>query len=90
MNSIDILGVIAAILSTFAAAPQLLKILSKSDSTKNLSLLTQLIHLVAAVLWAIYGFYINSYILCIECIFVSILYLLIIVVIIRDYFTTTP
>ena len=34
MNSIDILGVIAAILSTFAAAPQLLKILSKSDLQK--------------------------------------------------------
>lgn len=90
MNNIDILGIIAAILSTFAATPQLVQILSKSDSTKDLSMLTQLIHFVAAVLWAIYGFYINSYILCVECIFVSILYLLIISAIIRDSFTTTP
>ena len=89
MNSIDIVGVTAAILSTFAAAPQLVKILSKSNSTKDLSMLTQVIHFIAAVLWAFYGFYIDSYILCIECIFVSILYLLIILAMIRDYYFTT-
>jgi len=78
------LGVVAAILSSVAAAPQLCKVMAP-NSTKDLSFWTILIHFIAAILWAVYGFLIESFILFIECILVALLYVLILLAMFRDW-----
>jgi len=78
------LGLAAAILSSVAAAPQLYKVMTP-NSTKDLSFWTILIHFIAAILWAVYGFLIQSIILFIECILVALLYVLILLAMFRDW-----
>ena len=81
----SVFGVVAAFLSTTAAIPQLVKV-RKRHTTKDLSWGTMLLHLFSAVLWAIYGFMISSTILFIECVIVSVIYVLIWSAMLRDYF----
>jgi MtN3 and saliva related transmembrane protein len=57
--SIEIIGFIAAILTTSAFIPQVYKT-RKTKSVENLSLSMYLVMLTGVVLWLIYGFYINS------------------------------
>lgn len=78
------LGLVAAILSSVAAAPQLYKVMTP-NTTQDLSFWTILIHFIAAILWAVYGFLIESFILFIECILVALLYVLILLAMFRDW-----
>lgn len=59
MKNIEILGLIAATLSTSAFVPQVYKAW-KEKSTKDISLTMYSILFVGLVLWLIYGININS------------------------------
>ncbi|MCX7737728.1 MAG: SemiSWEET transporter [Candidatus Kapabacteria bacterium] len=54
MESITILGLIAATLTTFAFLPQMLKAIINRH-TKDISLLTYIIFVIGIILWFIYG-----------------------------------
>ncbi|MDU8884945.1 SemiSWEET transporter [Yeosuana sp. MJ-SS3] len=58
--SIEIIGFIAAILTTSAFIPQVYKT-RKTRSVENLSLSMYLVMLTGVILWLIYGIYIESY-----------------------------
>ena len=57
--SIEIIGFIAAILTTSAFIPQVYKT-RKTKSVENLSLSMYLVMLTGVILWLVYGFYIKS------------------------------
>lgn len=59
MEKIEILGIIAAILTTSAFVPQVYKVWTEK-STKDISLSMYLIFLLGLILWLIYGMYQNS------------------------------
>ncbi|WP_281541472.1 SemiSWEET family sugar transporter [Maribacter aestuarii] len=59
MTYIDILGIVAAILTTAAYVPQVYKTW-KQKSTKDISLFMYLVLLTGVLLWSVYGFYIES------------------------------
>jgi MtN3 and saliva related transmembrane protein len=56
IDNIEIIGLIAAFLTTFAFIPQVYKVI-KTKSTDGLSLTTYLIFIVGVSLWFAYGFY---------------------------------
>ncbi len=60
MDYIEILGLIAATLTTAAFVPQVYKTWQQK-STKDLSLTMYLVMFVGVVLWGIYGFLIDSF-----------------------------
>ena len=57
--NVEIIGFIAAILTTASFVPQVIKTW-KSKSTENLSLIMYLAMFIGIVLWFIYGYNINS------------------------------
>ena len=57
--NIEIIGLIAAVLTTASFVPQVLKTW-KSKSAENLSLTMYLAMFIGIVLWFIYGYNINS------------------------------
>jgi MtN3 and saliva related transmembrane protein len=59
MKSIDLVGYIAATLTTAAFLPQVLKIW-QTKSTKDLALPTLLSFIVGISMWLIYGLLVNS------------------------------
>ena len=59
MKNIEIIGLIAAVLTTSAFAPQVYKVW-KSKSTRDISLTMYLGFFVGLLLWLYYGFQINS------------------------------
>lgn len=59
MNYIEILGLLAAVITTSGFVPQVYKI-SKEKSTKDISLVMYLIMSLGLSLWLIYGFSIKS------------------------------
>ena len=59
MPSIEIIGLIAAVLTTSAFAPQVYKVW-KSKSTRDISLTMYLGFFVGLLLWLYYGFQIDS------------------------------
>ncbi|WP_343488090.1 SemiSWEET transporter [Allomuricauda sp. d1] len=59
MPTIEILGLIAAALTTSAFVPQVYKAW-KYKSTKDISLVMYLVFLIGIILWFIYGIAINS------------------------------
>ncbi|GMN06895.1 hypothetical protein MTsPCn5_22840 [Croceitalea sp. MTPC5] len=59
MEKIEILGLIAAALTTSAFVPQVYKAW-RHKSTKDISLTMYLVFLIGIVLWLIYGIAINS------------------------------
>jgi len=59
MPTIEIIGLIAAVLTTSAFAPQVYKVW-KSKSTKDISLTMYLGFFVGVMLWLYYGIEINS------------------------------
>ncbi|WP_321311606.1 SemiSWEET transporter [Halarcobacter sp.] len=56
----EILGFIAAILTTTAFIPQVIKVY-KTNHTSDLSLLTFLMFTIGVFCWIIYGLILNSY-----------------------------
>ena len=76
-------GVLAAVCTTFAAAPQLFDLIKKKQ-TANLSLATQTLNFLGGALWMTYGFLQNDPILYVECAIVTIIYLCIVAIILRD------
>ena len=59
INKFEIIGLIAATLTTAAFVPQVSKAW-KTKSTKSLSLPMYLIFFVGIMLWLVYGFHLNS------------------------------
>ncbi|SFS64300.1 SemiSWEET family sugar transporter [Lutibacter maritimus] len=59
INKFEIIGLIAATLTTAAFVPQVYKAW-KTKSTKSLSLPMYLIFFVGIMLWLVYGFHLNS------------------------------
>jgi len=59
MESIEILGLIAAVFTTSSFFPQVYKAW-KEKSTKDISLTMYIAFFIGIVLWLIYGYYINS------------------------------
>ena len=59
MNYVEILGLIAAVLTTGAFVPQVYKTW-KEKSTKDISLTMYLVLLTGVLLWVVYGFYLES------------------------------
>ena len=57
--NIEIIGMFAAILTTLAFVPQVLKVI-KLKKTEDLSLSTYIIFTVGVGLWLVYGFLKNS------------------------------
>ena len=57
--TIEIIGMFAAILTTLAFVPQVLKVI-KLKKTEDLSLSTYIIFTVGVGLWLVYGFLKNS------------------------------
>lgn len=80
-------GVMAAVCTTIAAAPQLVYLV-KRKQTANLSLATQTLNFLGGALWMTYGFLQNDPILYIECAIVTVIYLCIVLIIVRDRCST--
>lgn len=59
IDSFEIIGLIAAVLTTSAFVPQVYKVW-KSKSTESLSLTMYLAFFVGIVLWLVYGIHLNS------------------------------
>ncbi len=59
MENIEILGLVAATLTTAAFVPQVYKTW-KNKSVKDISLSMYTVLLLGLLLWIVYGFYINS------------------------------
>lgn len=56
MEIIEVVGLIAAVLTTGAFVPQVLKVL-KAKSTKDISLSMYLVMFTGVILWLVYGLY---------------------------------
>ncbi|RWI50530.1 MAG: hypothetical protein EOR16_30185 [Mesorhizobium sp.] len=59
-NGIELLGTLAAVLTTFASLPQVLKIL-RDRQTRDISLLANGTLALGILLWAVYGLGIGSF-----------------------------
>lgn len=77
INTFEIIGFIAAILTTTAFIPQVYKAW-KTKSTASLSLPMYLVFFTGIVLWLVYGFYLKSLAMIISNIVTGILALLLI------------
>ena len=60
MDTIQIIGLLAAVLTTAANIPQTYKII-KTRSTKDISVVTYSMLMIGFVLWVVYGFSRNDY-----------------------------
>jgi len=60
MESVEILGLVAATFTTGAFVPQVYKTW-KEKSTKDISLTMYAILFIGALLWAVYGYSLNSF-----------------------------
>jgi len=60
-----IIGIAAAILTTFGFVPQIIKIY-KTKSVKDVSIITLCQFSIGITLWALYGMYIRDYIIVIS------------------------
>ncbi|MBU86533.1 MAG: hypothetical protein CMC53_00400 [Flavobacteriaceae bacterium] len=59
MNNIELIGLTAAILTTIAFVPQVIKVI-RSKKTNNLSLTTYVIFTFGVGLWLVYGLFKKS------------------------------
>ena len=78
IDSFEIIGLIAAVLTTSAYVPQVYKTW-KTKSAGNISLTMYLVMFVGIILWLIYGIHLNSLAMILANIFTTILTLIIIV-----------
>lgn len=83
MDYVSILGFTGSFLSLIANIPQVLNV-RKSNSTKDIHSLTVIIHIISAIIWSLYGFFLNLYILGVESGIVAFLNVLILLAILRD------
>ncbi len=60
MNTLTIIGYIAAVCTTFSFLPQAIKVI-KTKNTKDLSLATYSIFTLGVFLWFIYGIILNDF-----------------------------
>ncbi|MBP8792782.1 MAG: SemiSWEET transporter [Lutibacter sp.] len=82
IDKFEIIGLIAAVLTTSSFVPQVYKAW-KSKSTESLSLPMYIIFFVGVMLWLVYGFYLNSFSMIIANIVTGLLALLLIVLKLR-------
>ena len=59
INNIELIGLTAAILTTIAFVPQVIKVI-RSKKTNNLSLTTYVIFTIGVGLWLVYGLFKKS------------------------------
>jgi len=59
IDTVEILGLVAAVLTTSAFLPQVYKTW-KTKSAKNLSFTMYLVFFAGVMLWLVYGFFIDS------------------------------
>ena len=59
MKYFEIIGFLAAILTTVAFFPQVIKVY-KTQNTKSISLSMYIVFSIGILLWLVYGFYLNS------------------------------
>jgi MtN3 and saliva related transmembrane protein len=60
IDKFEIIGLIAAVLTTSAFIPQVYKVV-KTKSTNSLSLTMYLVFFIGIMLWLVYGFHLNSF-----------------------------
>ena len=89
MDYISILALIGSLLALVANIPQVYKV-RKSNSTNDLHYMTVILHILSGVVWSMYGFLLNQYILGVEAGAVSFLNILIFLAIIRDKYFCYP
>lgn len=78
IDSYEIIGLVAAVLTTSAFVPQVVKAW-KSKNTESLSLPMYLIFFVGIMLWLIYGLHLNSLAMILSNIITGILALILII-----------
>jgi len=78
INIYEIIGLIAAVLTTSSFIPQVYKAW-KSKNTKSLSLSMYLAFFVGVILWLVYAFHINSFSMIVANIVTAFLALLLII-----------
>lgn len=59
MKYFEIIGFLAAILTTVAFFPQVIKVY-KTQNTQSISLSMYIVFSIGILLWLVYGFYLNS------------------------------
>ena len=59
MKYFEIIGFLAAILTTVAIFPQVIKVY-KTQNTQSISLSMYIVFSMGILLWLVYGFYLNS------------------------------
>ena len=59
MKHLEIIGFLAAILTTVAFFPQVIKVY-KTQNTQSISLSMYIVFSIGILLWLVYGFYLNS------------------------------
>jgi len=59
MNTVSLIGFIAAACTTFATVPQMIKVF-KSKQTQDISLYMYIIMTTGIFLWLVYGLFIND------------------------------
>ena len=77
------LALIGAVLSTVSNLPQVYKVRTK-NSTNDLHSYTIIMHFFSSIIWSMYGFLLELYILGIEASIVAFLNFLILCAIVRD------
>lgn len=82
--SLDILGYLAAMCTTFSFLPQAIKTIRTGD-TSGLSLVMYLVFVTGVLLWAAYGFVIQDMAVIAANILTTVLSLCILVIIIRNH-----
>ena len=78
IDTFEIIGLIAATLTTAAFVPQVIKAW-KTKATKNLSLPMYLIFFTGVLLWLVYGIHLNSLAMIVSNIITAILALILII-----------
>ena len=89
MDYVNILGIVGSILALLANIPQVYSV-RKSNTTHDIHPLTVIIHILSAIVWSMYGFVQNLYILGVESGAVAFLNVLILLAIIRDKYFCYP
>ncbi|SNR55259.1 SemiSWEET family sugar transporter [Lutibacter flavus] len=82
IDSYEIVGLIAAILTTSAFVPQVVKVW-RSKSTESLSLTMYLAFFIGIVLWLVYGIHLNSLAMILSNIVTGVLALILIILKLR-------
>ena len=80
---VEIIGFVAALLTTFAFVPQVVKVW-KSKSSKGVSVSTYLVLLLGVSLWGVYGYLIDSMSIMIANTVTGFLQLIILVLILKN------